>query len=127
MHYTSMGTLKSMLNDKCPRFRINNCGYMNDVFEGTVFLKIIEQAFDDKADLEKRNLINTYFPQLRRSHDDRVPAASNVYIGSLSVRADSFHMWSVYAEKETGCNFEFGKDFLILKGHRIIPEHSAII
>lgn len=121
VHYTSMGTLKSMLNDKCPRFRINNCGYMNDVFEGTVFLKIIEQAFDDKADLKKRNLINTYFPQLRRSHDDRVPAASNVYIGSLSVRADSFHMWSVYAEKETGCNFEFGKDFFDIKGTPYYP------
>ena len=124
VHYTSMGTLKSMLNAKHPRFRINNCGYMNDVFEGTVFLKIINHVAQESKNSNKKDFVEKYFPQLSRSHEDRIPAASNVYIGSLSVKEDSFHMWSVYADKETGCNFEFGKNFFDIKG---IPYHPKAL
>lgn len=125
VHYTSMDTLKSMLTADQPRFRINNCGYMNDVFEGTVFLKIIARAAErssSPADTGQSDFIKKYFPQLSRSHEDRIPAGSNVYIGSLSVQEDSFLMWSVYANKETGCNFEFGNHFFDIKGTLYHPK-----
>lgn len=124
VHYTSMDTLKSILTAKESQFRINNCGYMNDVFEGTVFMRIIapEDKENSSSEVSKLGFIEKYFPQLRRSHENRIPAGSNVYIGSLSVQKDSFHMWSVYAKKETGCNFEFGKDFFDIKGAHYYPK-----
>lgn len=121
VHYTSMTTLKNMLSAEQPQFRINNCGYMNDVFEGTVFLKIMSKIAERSNDEIQSDFIKNYFPQLSRSHEDRIPAASNVYIGSLSVKEDSFHMWSVYAAQEKGCNVKFGKDFFDIKGAPYYP------
>lgn len=122
VHYTTMDTLKSILTSEQPRFRINNCGYMNDVFEGRVFLKIIKKIGQRQNQSEENDFIKKYFPQLRRSHEDRIPDGSNVYIGSLSVQEDSFYMWSVYAKKETGCNLEFGKRFFDIKGTSDYPK-----
>ncbi len=148
VHYTSMGTLKKILTgepgkdtkdpglremginggakeEKGPRFRINNCGYMNDVFEGKVFLKIIsfisKQREPRQAPLQSR-FVEKYFPQINRSHKDLLPSGSNVYIGSLSVKTDSFPMWNGYSEKESGCNIEFGKGYFDIKGISYLPK-----
>lgn len=138
VHYTGMGTLKKILTGKvekgnsavvqtkcsetketAPRFRINNCGYMNDVFEGKVFLKSIALVSGDIKSMQEpmqSQLIEKYFPQINRSHNDLLPSGSNVYIGSLSVKADSFPLWNGYSEKESGCNIEFGENFFDIKG-----------
>lgn len=95
-----METLKKILTGEPQkeglRFRINNCGYMNDVFEGKTFLKSIAMISDDITSMQepmRSALVEKYFPQINRSHQDLLPSGSNVYIGSLSVKADSFPMW----------------------------------
>lgn len=138
VHYTSMETLKKILTgdlgkkdslvihagsldtkDSSPRFRINNCGYMNDVFEGKVFLKSMALVSENN---ESGHFIEKYFPQINRSNEDLLPSGSNVYIGSLSVKTDSFPLWNGYSEKESGCNIEFGKDFFDIKGIPYLPK-----
>lgn len=134
VHYTSVDSLKKILtcddaNSNTsfkPRFRILNCGYMNDVFEGNTFLKGIEMVSDiedseTKKIQEYKEFIKSYFPQLNRSHEDMLPSGSSVYIGSLSVKPDSFPMWSVYAKNESGCNIEFGDRFFDIKGNSCFP------
>lgn len=150
VHYTSMETLKKLLmeeprgkeqtvmqkereearKDVCKeacgsRFRINNCGYMNDVFEGKMFLKSIALVLGDIESIKKpldSKLIEKYFPQISRSDNDLFPSASDVYIGSLSVKADSFPMWSLYSARESGCNIEFGPDYFDIKGISYFPK-----
>lgn len=142
VHYTSMETLKKILmeelrgkerttmqeecEDVCgSRFRINNCGYMNDVFEGTTFLKSIALVLNNIESIKEplcSELIKKYFPQISRSDKDLFPSASNVYIGSLSVKTDSFPMWSVYSAKESGCNIEFGPEYFDIKGTSSLPK-----
>lgn len=141
VHYTSMETLKKILvgeprketsetgthdqKDTVPRFRINNCGYMNDVFEGKVFLKSIAFISKDIPSMQspmQSQFVEKYFPQINRSHEDMLPSGSNVYIGSLSVKADSFPMWNGYSEKESGCNIEFGKGFFDINGIPYLPK-----
>lgn len=114
----------SISKDKEPHFRINNCGYMNDVFEGNTFLKSIALIAGDIQTMgssEHSPFVEKYFPQLNRSHEDMLPSGSNVYIGSLSVKKDSFPMWSVYAENESGCNIEFGEGFFDINGIPYCP------
>jgi len=107
-----------------PRFRINNCGYMNDVFEGKTFLKsiaLISGKIESMQEPMRSALVERYFPQINRSHQDLLPSGSNVYIGSLSVKADSFPMWYGYSEKESGCNIEFGSGFFDIDGTPYLP------
>lgn len=142
VHYTSMETLKKILTEvpgekpsaatgekspdaSGPRFRLNNCGYMNDVFEGKTFLKSIDFVLGQINSISEpmqSSLIEKYFPQISRSDKDLSPSASNVYIGSLSVKTDSFPMWSVYSAKESGCNIEFGHGFFNINGVPCLPE-----
>lgn len=127
VHYTSMETLKKILmEESCSsHFRINNCGYMNDVFEGKTFLKSIALVLNDIKSIKEplcSKLIEKYFPQISRSDKDLFPSASNVYIGSLSVKTDSFPMWSLYSAKESGCNIEFGPDYFDVKGIPYLPK-----
>lgn len=139
VHYTSMETLKKILtgelgkgdssaihtersdeNASFPRFRINNCGYMNDVFEGKVFLKSIAFVSENNEEWWSQ-FVKKYFPQINRSNEDLLPSGSNVYIGSLSVKTDSFPLWNGYSEKESGCNIEFGEEFFDIKGIPYLP------
>jgi len=125
VHYTSMETLKKILAGVQPRFRINNCGYMNDVFEGKVFLKSIALISGDIESMQapmRSRFVEKYFPQINRSHEDLLPSGSNVYIGSLSVKTDSFPMWYGYSEKESGCNIEFGSGFFDIDGIPYLPK-----
>lgn len=152
VHYTSMETLKKILTEdsqngvsvemqkECPkiddsarkkqtgpRFQINNCGYMNDVFEGKTFLKSIALVLDDipsENGAKQSSIIEKYFPQINRSPVNLLPSGSKVYIGSLSVKADSFPMWSVYSKKESGCNIEFGDGFFDING---IPYQPKVL
>lgn len=115
----------SVQKDNGPRFRINNCGYMNDVFEGKVFLKSIAFISGDIPSMQvpmQSEFVEKYFPQVNRSHEDLLPSGSNVYIGSLSVKTDSFPMWNGYSEKESGCNIEFGKGFFDINGVSYLPK-----
>lgn len=66
--------------------------------------------------------VEKYFPQINRSHEDLLPSGSDVYIGSLSVKTDSFPMWNGYSEKESGCNIEFGKGFFDIDGIPYLPK-----
>ena len=144
VHYTSMETLKKILTEDPqpeistaiqnespdkddrttkkkagPRFQINNCGYMNDVFEGKTFLNSITLVLDDipsENEVKQSDIIKKYFPQINRSPANLLPSGSKVYIGSLSVKADSFPMWSVYSKKESGCNITFGDGFFDING-----------
>lgn len=129
VHYTKMGTLKILLDkEKKSPMRINNCGYMNDIFEGTVFINSIKTIYIEKINkgengsATNKNLsiykqfISKYFPQTQRQSDNMIPIGSNIYIMSLSDNKDSFPMWSIYSENESGCNIEFPVDFFDVLG-----------
>ena len=128
VHYTSIDSLKKIFandNTSASCFRINNCGYMNDVFEGNTFLNCIKLVAKNDQSYESQKyseFIKKYFPQIDRPHEDMLPSGSDVYIGSLSVKDDSFPLWSIYAEKECGCNIEFGDDFFDINGIPYYPE-----
>ena len=99
---------------------------MNDVFEGKTFLKgidLISRQIVSIKDPENLELVKTYFPQINRSHENMLPSGSNVYIGSLSVKEDSFPMWKVYAKNEKGCNIEFGEGFFDIDGVPYSPQN----
>ena len=127
VHYTSIGSLKKIFANKnlsAPKFRINNCGYMNDVFEGNILLNCIKLVAQNEQYCESQNyseFIKKYFPQIDRPHEDMLPSGSDVYIGSMSVKEDSFPLWSIYAENECGCNIEFGDDFFDINGIPYYP------
>ena len=122
VHYTSIDNLKKIFADEdslVPKFRINNCGYMNDVFEGNTLLnciKLVAKKDHSYKPQKYSKFIKKYFPQIDRSHEDMLPSGSDVYIGSLSVKEDSFPLWSIYAEEECGCNIEFGEGFFGING-----------
>ena len=126
VHYTSIDNLKKIFdNSSATCFRINNCGYMNDVFEGNTLLnciKLVAQEGGEDVPLEYYEFIKKYFPQIDRSHEDMLPSGSDVYIGSLSVKEDSFPLWSIYADKECGCNIEFGDGFFGINGTPYFPK-----
>lgn len=128
VHYTSIDSLKKIFeNLSKTRFRINNCGYMNDVFEGNTLLNCIKLVAKNDPSYESQKyseFIKKYFPQIDRPHEDMLPSGSDVYIGSLSVKEDSFPLWSIYAEKECGCNIEFGDGFFDING--IPSDHKAL-
>lgn len=124
---TSKGT------SKAGRIRLSNCGYMNDVFEGREFLNCLDKIVKGKElktpclrensdkKMPYNRFVELYFPHLERSEDDMFPSSSNVYIVSLSVKEDSFPMWTIYSEAETGCNIEFDDDFYDIHGPAYSP------
>ena len=121
VHYTKMSTLKILLDDKKKSLmRMNNCGYMNDIFEGSYFINIIKKIYlKSKGSKEKNNykeFIGRYFPQIKRETDNMLPIGSNVYLMSLSKNKDSFPMWYIYSEKENGCNIEFPSNYFDIFG-----------
>lgn len=124
VHYTNLETLKILLSEKSPDsilppcFRVSNCGYMNDVFEGSVFLdkmrNSVVSSTNSNSDCELKEwnkMVGKYFPHLGRSEENMIPVGRNVYIASLSLKPDSFPLWSIYAKNETGCNIEFSENF----------------
>lgn len=55
VHYTTIETLKHLLQNGA-RFRLSNCGYMNDVFEGREFLKCMEKISTSRNAENAKNL-----------------------------------------------------------------------
>lgn len=127
-HYTSIDTLKALLSgegEDTPKFRINNCGYMNDLMEGSTFLKKIENMYRvNEYSVEKpwERLQERYYPQLNQTSEHVMPNSSDVYVACVSVREDSFPMWSIYGNQENGCNIEFDKNFFNVAGATFRPE-----
>lgn len=123
VHYTDLKTLKILLSENAkennclPHFRVNNCGYMNDVFEGTVFLDMMRALVVSPSNINREqktswhNMMEKYFPHMIRSEENMIPVGRNVYIASLSIKEDSFPLWSIYAKNEAGCNISFGENF----------------
>ena len=126
VHYTTLDTLKALLDqDGRPYLRISNSGYMNDSSEGEIFFEEMryavremnsEEGEKDNAVIDIDKLIKEYFRELQVNSDEVLPRGGNVFITSLSTRADSFPMWDIYAEKHQGCNIEFDEGFYNLKG-----------
>lgn len=122
VHYTKVDTLKALIHvpakgESAPRFRVSNCGYMNDVFEGTVFLEMLVQPEE-----LVQPVINQYFPQWKSNEQTAtseekslIPLAKNVYIASFSTDSDSFAMWSIYSKDETGCAIQFEEHFFDIR------------
>lgn len=129
VHYTSLDTLKVLINkDENSYFRLSNCDYANDIYEGHVFFDCIEKALSLKSSDEtlaryKREYFNLKDWQSERAFENEqsIHAAdgSDVYIGSFSLKTDSFPMWTIYSQEETGCNIEFGEGFFDVFGKPI--------
>ena len=111
-HYTKIDTLKNILrndsgSEKRPNFRLSNTAYMNDLFEGNIFLEML-----CKADENTKGIVNSTF----ETNKNFVRNKSDVYLGSLSRAQDSFTMWSIYGDKEKGCTIQFGDAFFNICG-----------
>ena len=147
VHYTKLKTLKLLLSkvyqNPCeplkldaaadePRFRLSNCGYLNDIYEGHKLLDSMKEVVQEgegegKEQSQKtltcfQNMVSTYFPELNRSKNDFKPNASDVYVASLSVYPDSFSLGTIYSENESGCNVEFDQGFFDVRGAAYQPE-----
>ena len=126
VHYTSMDTLKALIGKKKPsHFRLSNCDYANDLFEGHVFFDYMESILlHDHNTITLNRLKQEYFnlpgrEEYPTNREKTVHAieGSDVYIGSFSLMVDSFPMWTIYSQAETGCNIEFGEGFFDVFGN----------
>ena len=131
VHYTTLTALKGIIGREKPtHFRLSNCGYANDVFEGKMFFDCLKKTVQKKSNdvsglsldvLKKLRL--DYFgwtdEENRRSphvlNTDQT-TDSDVYIASFSQKTDFFPMWTIYSQEETGCNIEFGEGFFDVLG-----------
>ena len=126
VHYTSLDTLKALIGKKKPsHFRLSNCDYANDLFEGRVFFDFMENTlFNYHSIITLNRLKQEYFnlPGREEHFTNREKTVhaiegSDVYIGSFSLMTDSFPMWTIYSQAETGCNIEFGEGFFDVFGN----------
>lgn len=101
---------------------------MNDALEGSAFLKKMENMYMNTRFRKKMKELGfgtlknwdtiqqRYYPQLQHSSEYLIPKSSDVYVASVSVRQDSFPLWSIYGNKENGCNIEFDENFFDVSG-----------
>lgn len=119
--YTSLNTLKALLHEPAagenpPRFRASNSGFMNDLFEGEVFLKLLFQMAPDKI-AEKLKNCHELTRDWQSSHTSFVK--NNIYIASFvkdeSGTSGVFNMWSIYGDAENGCILQFDDSFFDIR------------
>lgn len=123
VHYTKMGTLKKLLTrdkEKMPRMRLWNSVYMNDPFEGEIFIDLIKRAgnFQDNNEILKKYFLHlTNRDHIKESnYPDLTPVNSSVYFTSFSAQEDNIQMWVQYADSAKGCNLEFDDSFFDTRG-----------
>lgn len=124
VHYTSLKTLKILLNNEVggmPRLRLWNTADMNDPFEGEAFIELlrevsrsINQNQQEKTE-ESEVILEKYFKHLSNSTNGLVPSNGNIYITSFTKCEDFIPMWNAYAEDAKGCSIKFGDDFFDIK------------
>lgn len=137
-HYTKLSTLKILLGGRncmenkkdsdSPKLRLWNTTYMNDPYEGEIFIEMLKKTWsdpqsggDENADLD---ILARYFPHIRKNMSDSffekedqgekavlAPVNGNVYITSFSEENDGIQMWVNYTEKAKGCSIVFSEDF----------------
>lgn len=113
VHYTSLNALKSIVKKgKDSSFRLSNCGYANDVYEGHAFFECMENIVSNKETVQ----------EMEKTVQE---AGSDVYIASFSLNEDSFPMWTIYSQEETGCNIEFGEGFFDIFGQ--LPNEDSLL
>lgn len=139
VHYTSLKTLKILLNDKAgSRLRLWNTADMNDPVEGEAFLELLKEVSKDtqkmseklkmtdnceqpgeKAQTESEektdDILAKYFKHLSNSTNGLVPSNGNVYITSFTKCEDFIPMWNAYAQDAEGCSIKFGEEFFDIK------------
>lgn len=126
VHYTGLETLKALIGDKkSSHFRLSNCDYANDVYEGHIFFDYMEKVMSSDQNCSRiSRLMQDYFilsDQNVKNAANSTTAVhategSDVFIGSFSLKTDSFPMWTIYSKDETGCNIEFGEGFFDVFG-----------
>lgn len=126
VHYTGMETLKALIGDKkSSHFRLSNCDYANDVYEGHMFFDYMEKVMSKKTECSwLDHLMRDYFNLSDQNAENaadsttavRAAEGSDVFIGSFSLKTDSFPLWTIYSKDETGCNIEFGEGFFDVFG-----------
>lgn len=140
-HYTKLSTLKILLGGKncmgnkkesdSPKLRLWNTIYMNDPYEGEIFIEMLKKTWLDTENEGNENkntdrdTLARYFPHIRKNMSDSFfkkkenqgekevlsPVNGNVYITSFSEENDGIQMWVNYTEKAKGCSIVFSEDF----------------
>jgi hypothetical protein len=126
VHYTGMETLKALIGDKkSSHFRLSNCDYANDVYEGHMFFDYMEKVMSSDQNCSRishfmRDYFNLSDQNVKNAANSTMAVhateGSDVFIGSFSLKTDSFPMWTIYSKDETGCNIEFGEGFFDVFG-----------
>ncbi|OUP49263.1 tetratricopeptide repeat protein [Lachnoclostridium sp. An181] len=120
-HYTSLNTLKILLpkdDEKEEKLRLWNTAYMNDPFEGELFIKMLKKGFESEKDAQ--TILQKYFLHLQnntasdQSQENKpglAPVNGNVYILSFSEEHDGIQMWTNYTKHAKGVCLVFEDDF----------------
>lgn len=117
VQYTTLNTLKALLKsadseEKAPKLHVNNCGYMNDVFEGKLLMDYLYKEASIKKFLSLED------------PSEIMPTAKNVYIASFTKETEPFsrfEMWSIYGSDETGCWIGFEPSFFDIRKKADVP------
>lgn len=121
VQYTTLNTLKALLKsadneEKAPKLHVNNCGYMNDVFEGKLLMDYLYEETNVKSFLSF---------DIATSESEIMPTAKNVYIASFTKETapfSRFEMWSIYGSDETGCWIGFEPTFFDIREEAQVDE-----
>lgn len=119
--YTSLNTLKALLHEPAagedpPRFRASSSGFMNDLFEGDVFLKLLFQNAPDEI-AENLKKCHELTRDWQSSHMPFVK--NNIYIASFVMdepeTSGAFNMWNIYGDAENGCILQLDDSFFDIR------------
>lgn len=119
--YTSLNTLKALLHEPAdgenpPRFRASSSGFMNDLFEGDVFLKLLFQNAPSEI---AANLKNCHELTRDWQNSNVHIVKNNIYIASFVKdepdTSGAFNMWNIYGDAENGCILQFDNSFFDIR------------
>ena len=107
-HYTKRNTLKYLIRyDKSePKYRLSNIKYMNDPFEGGVFINLIELLANTPG------LMDDFFKP-SSNNDEKLSEIfnSDIYVGSFTTAKNNLPMWTLYGDNAKGCCLIFKDEF----------------
>lgn len=131
-HYTSLNTLKILLDNEAqekeqkdvPKLRLWNTVYMNDPYEGEIFIEMLKKTWAEQKFKCDDNILPRYFPYIENNRGNisngnmnrsdsalQLAPVSNVYILSFSEDKDGIQMWVNYADNAKGCSLVFEDEF----------------
>lgn len=109
-HYTTVGTLLTILKNK--QFRFSNRLYLNDYSEGQYVLDVCKENIDDIWPEDSKYEKDKFVAELSNLSEKLTYKQFSIYQLSLSKNGDSLSMWNYYA-KGDGINIQLSSSKLL--------------